>query len=138
MTYLGRFRMKLGENPWFGGPSRKVQNIKKSTPLLLFERKKFLTRWYQEHIYYLVAEGATKYVTVTRVLVTLFADLGYLVPLLEGARFDTRRYMKGTWRRTHSCTSTAPTHHFRISQYPKRLPPILKMNFFSDKELRAL
>lgn len=60
MTYLGRFRMKLGENPWFGGPSRKVQNIKKSTPLLLFERKKFLTRWYQEHIYYLVAEGGYK------------------------------------------------------------------------------
>ena len=82
--------------------------------------------------------GATKCVTVTRVLVTLFADLGYLVPLLEGARFDTRGYMKGTWRCTRSCTFTAPVHHFRISQYPKRLPPILKMNFFSDKELRAL
>ena len=81
---------------------------------------------------------ATKYVALTRVLVTLFAGLRYLVPLLEGIRFDTRRYMKGTWRCTRSCIFTAPAHHFRIFQYPKRLPPILKMNFFSDKELRAL
>ena len=89
-------------------------------------------------IFRVVAEGGNKVCYLTRALVTLFMDLGYLVPQLEGARFDTRRYMKGTWRCTRSCTSTAPAHHFRISQYPKRLPPILKMNFFSDKELRAL
>lgn len=60
--------------------------------------------------------GATKYVTLTRVLETLFVDLGYLVPLLEGTRFDTRRYMKGTWRCTHPCTTLIQKHYFKIAQ----------------------
>ena len=65
--------------------------------------------------------GVTRHVTLTRVLATLFADLGYLVPLLEGARFDTRRHMKGTWRRTRSCAILIQKHYSKIGQWPGEL-----------------
>lgn len=69
----------------------------------------------------MAAEGATEFVTLPRVLVTLFADLGYLVPQPEGARFDTHRYMIGTWRCTRSCTILIQKHYFRIVQLPGEL-----------------
>ena len=63
----------------------------------------------------MATEGATKYVILTLVLVTLFVDLRYLAPLLEGTRLDTRRYMKGTWRCAHPCTILIQKHYFKIA-----------------------